>query len=60
MKKLLLALAVAAAVGLSSFSAFAQESKPAEGAKPMKKKKKKHRRHHHKKKAEGGDMKKPS
>ena len=60
MKKLVVALAVAAALGLSSFSAFAQE-KPAAGGykKPMKKKH--HRKHKkHGKKKEGGDMKKPS
>jgi Spy/CpxP family protein refolding chaperone len=61
MKKLVVALAVAAALGLSSFSAFAQETKPAGGeTKPAKKKK--HRKHkkHGKKKAEGGETKKPS
>lgn len=62
MKKLVVALAVAAALGLSSFSAFAQETKPAAGdKKPMKKKHhRKHKKHGKKKMAEGGDKKKPS
>ncbi len=57
--KLVLALAIVAALGLSSVSAFAQETKPAAGGEKKMTKKKKHRKHkkHGKKKEE---TKKPS
>jgi hypothetical protein len=59
--KLVLALAIVAALGLSSVSAFAQETKPAAGSeKKVTKKKKKHRKHKKHGKKKEGEPKTPS